>query len=100
MYRKAPSPRKAKGVMARIREQMFALDPTCYYCGRRIVLPGVGRALENMATLDHKKPKSKGGRKASRHNLVLCCLVCNHEKADQTEEEYRIALHQTATNPK
>ena len=80
--------------MARIREEMFAIDPSCYYCRCQIVLRCDDMLLRNMATLDHKTPKSRGGHKTSKRNLVLCCLGCNCDKGDRTEEEYRSGMKQ------
>lgn len=52
----------------------------CYYCGQY--------TDEKDRTIDHKTPLSRGGTN-SRHNQVMACIVCNREKADMTEKEYK-----------
>ena len=54
---------------------------TCAYCG----VPKRGR------TIDHVKPKSRGGRD-SFLNTVACCSPCNNRKADRTPEEAQMPL--------
>jgi hypothetical protein len=44
---------------------------SCVYCG----------SSENL-TLDHVKPKTRGGRDEAR-NLVCACQTCNHQKGSQ-----------------
>ena len=51
----------------------------CYYCGRE---------LEKYFHLDHKIPKSRGG-KFIKENLVASCDFCNMSKGNSTIEEYR-----------
>jgi 5-methylcytosine-specific restriction endonuclease McrA len=92
MHRKAPKLRKAKGIIAKILEEMFAAETTCYYCRCQICLPTNERRYINTATIDHKTPKSRGGHKTSRRNLVLCCQACNHAKGNRTEVEYKAYL--------
>lgn len=43
----------------------------CYYCN----------ASPKRLTVDHKKPRSKGGSN-SMWNLVLACLLCNRKKGN------------------
>jgi len=38
---------------------------------------------EFMMTVDHIKPKAKGGSRKSFSNLQPMCLACNHKKADK-----------------
>lgn len=51
-------------------------DYTCVYCP----------STENL-TIDHVKPKSKGGRN-SWENLATCCGNCNLEKGNMPLSEY------------
>ena len=70
------------------RLQRFESDPTCYYCGKELKF--------NLSTLDHKIPRSRGGRN-DFENTVLCCYECNQEKADKTSEEYIDEIVEEAT---
>lgn len=56
----------------------------CYYCRK----PG-DPVLE--LTLDHKLPKSRGGRMTD-DNLELACLECNGKKGSLTEQEFLAVL--------
>lgn len=94
MHRKPTSPRHSKGILAGIRTELFATDPLCFYCRCLTQLPVGDERYPNTATVDHKTPISRGGHKARRSNLALCCLACNHAKADKTEEEFRALLAQ------
>lgn len=51
----------------------------CYYCNKEII---------GKKTIDHKIPVSKGGTN-DKENLVLCCVHCNSQKGNKTEEEYK-----------
>jgi 5-methylcytosine-specific restriction endonuclease McrA len=51
----------------------------CVYCG----VTGV------RFTIDHVKPKSKGG-KSSFENCVTACKICNNKKGDRTCPEVRM----------
>jgi 5-methylcytosine-specific restriction endonuclease McrA len=59
----------------------------CVYCGTHKDL-----------TLDHVKPKSKGG-KNSWTNLVTCCSPCNLQKGDLTVEEAGMEMSQKPYRP-
>ena len=66
-YAKVPYVRK----VALNRENIFIRDlNTCQYCGK------------NAESIDHIKPKSKGG-KNEWSNVVACCKKCNLIKADK-----------------
>lgn len=52
---------------------------TCYYCGEKIT---------GKKTIDHKTPSTRGGTN-DNENIVLCCVRCNTQKQNKTEEEYR-----------
>ncbi len=58
-------------------------DYSCVYCGS-----------EDDLTLDHVKPKSKGG-KNTWENLVTCCGQCNLTKGDRPLETFLMEQDKT-----
>lgn len=58
----------------------------CYYCGQ----------TPSRLTLDHKTPRSRGGR-ATDDNLVLACDHCNYLKGSRTVDEFRTYLAHRVT---
>jgi len=54
---------------------------TCYYCLKEFPI--------NLATRDHKLPRSRNGQ-TTPENIVICCQKCNSEKGALTEEEYKV----------
>lgn len=52
----------------------------CFYCKKPVL-------LQNDVTVDHKLPVSRGGI-TIESNLAICCINCNREKADMTDDEY------------
>ena len=75
-------------ILKRIIEKEKSLR--CEYCGLENLIPNIGDKgrHKRMATLDHVIPKHRGGTNAL-DNLVICCSVCNSNKADRlpTEKE-------------
>jgi 5-methylcytosine-specific restriction endonuclease McrA len=66
------------------RKNIFVRDKfICQYCGKK--LPA------HQLTLDHVKPRSKGG-KLKWENVVASCLNCNVSKSNRTPEEARMPL--------
>ena len=64
------------------RHAIFHRDGfACQYCGNH------NRSL----TLDHVKPRSKGGEH-TWENVVSACTPCNHKKAGLTPKEARMRL--------
>jgi len=64
-----------------IRKALFNRDGNrCTYC--QITLS------HKTATIDHVKPRSKGGFRKSLSNLVLCCQPCNEAKANKPVSEF------------
>lgn len=49
----------------------------------------VDKCHPRFATIDHKKPLSRGGRNTA-DNKALACYLCNQEKGDMLEEEFKI----------
>jgi len=84
-----------------IRKREFRVSPSrntifyrdkymCQYCHKRFP--------KSRLTLDHVKPKSRGGDK-SWNNLVTSCSACNQKKADKTIEEVGFRLLNKPTPP-
>ncbi|MFN3266006.1 MAG: HNH endonuclease [Deinococcales bacterium] len=72
------------------RRNVFRRDNhTCQYCGK------VGGDL----TLDHVKPRSRGGRNAWE-NIVTACRECNSKKRDRTPLEAKMKLLREPFAPK
>lgn len=55
---------------------MFKCRGRCWYCGR------------HADTIDHAKPRSRGGKNLD-YNLLPACWDCNNEKSDMTVSEFR-----------
>lgn len=62
----------------------------CQYCGVKLTASEI--------TIDHVKPKAKGG-KTSFMNCVVSCVSCNNHKADRTPEEAGMKLMKKPTHP-
>jgi hypothetical protein len=62
----------------------------CQYCGCELVKNShvENKTLPNVATVDHRYPKSKS-RFEDPINYILSCLRCNQEKGAMTEIVYR-----------
>lgn len=77
------------------REKIYLRDNyTCQYCSVQLGKkhPATGLIMKKSdLTLDHIKPKSKGG---SSHptNLVTACKPCNQRKADRTPDQAHMPL--------
>ena len=52
----------------------------CFFCG-------TGGSKKNYLTIDHVKPKSKGGTNM-QDNLVCCCKTCNQKKGNMSLVAY------------
>ena len=63
-------------------------DGRCYLCGGQMALK-LGH--ENTATLDHVEPMCRA-RATEGPNTKAACDICNNEKAQFTEGEYRAVL--------
>lgn len=73
------------------RKGIFQRDNyTCQYCGE-IFTAG-------KLTLDHVKPKSRGGRK-SWTNMVAACGPCNLDKGNRTPDESGMPLLNKPAKP-
>lgn len=51
----------------------------CCYCGISTTIDEQNREQDNAATIEHVKPKSKGGPDAM-DNCVMACRKCNNER--------------------
>ena len=82
-----------------LRRKLFADDPVCPECGRRMVLKYRGKSPPNtLATIDHIMPRVSGGSDQP-DNLRLICYRCNQEKDSMTpaEHEAKTAAESQAT---
>ena len=73
-----------EGFLARRKAQDGTLK--CHYCGKSNLIAdapwnATKSQLNQLATIDHVKPKSKGGNN-DESNLVVACFKCNQRKAD------------------
>jgi hypothetical protein len=59
----------------------------CFYCGKGPLKKQTDHN-DQLATLDHVKPLSKGGERFHSSNLVVACYSCNSRKRDKTVEEF------------
>jgi 5-methylcytosine-specific restriction endonuclease McrA len=66
---------------------LFRDGHTCQYCGSK----------EDM-TIDHVRPKSKGG-KSTFENCVAACKPCNNYKGDRSLEELNMHLRREPYRP-
>jgi 5-methylcytosine-specific restriction endonuclease McrA len=74
-------------------EAIFRRDGgRCAYCGVpvRRLRKGLSRAGD-LATLDHVRPRSQGGR-LEEGNLVLACRACNNARGTLDAEAFRAAV--------
>lgn len=63
----------------------------CYYCGKELIIEedySKHNTTENLATLDHIVPISKGGSKYDPNNINVSCKACNLKKSNLYHEEY------------
>jgi 5-methylcytosine-specific restriction endonuclease McrA len=69
-----------KSAQARFRRSILeAFDHRCAYCDAELTAGNT--------TLDHVRPKAKGGQ-TERRNLVACCSQCNGLKGAQPYREW------------
>lgn len=74
------------------RQNLYRRDRhQCQYCGRR--------AEPREMSIDHVRPRSRGGR-TDWENCVLACLGCNHRKADREPHEAGLVLRREPTRPR
>lgn len=62
-----------------------AQNGCCIYCGEAMKKE-ISNDMES-ATLDHIKPKNKGGN-SSPQNLALCCRKCNMDKGSEDMKKW------------
>ena len=68
--------------------ELLAADSRCRYCDRELT--------ERTATIDHIRPRSRGGGNGKR-NLTLSCKRCNMLKASMLPMEVlRLAIRMVA----
>lgn len=64
---------------------------SCAYCGVELVRYSNGRVARDSHTVDHVRPKSRGGSD-DPSNKVHCCHRCNQYKADMLLDEWKPEL--------
>jgi hypothetical protein len=78
--------------LAKVRRELHAQDPRCYWCKRVTVLKQfTGRWEELDATVDHIQSKLETDDPAvynSAENVVLSCFRCNQQRAAATYENF------------
>ena len=70
------------------RKAMFARNPYCQWCGRRLNPEG-NKGVH--PTLDHVHPTNRGGTNPA-DNFALSCFACNGMKANRDPHELLVAL--------
>ena len=74
-------------VTSSVLEQMYLRqNKRCAYCNVLLKMDGY-------LSLDHKIPRSRGG-KHGLVNIVICCQDCNHLKFTRTDKEFKIFVRQ------
>lgn len=81
----APMTARALGIKTRRQKIAEAGGMRCFYCAGALTM-AMGQS--NTATVDHKRPKSRGGTSAHA-NLVAACMRCNQLKGALTAGEFR-----------
>ncbi len=76
--RNRPRTKRGKAIKA----WLFAKSDRCYWCDHPLTLAVDGVWSENLATLEHLIPLSKGGTNGL-DNLALACAKCNNERASE-----------------
>jgi 5-methylcytosine-specific restriction endonuclease McrA len=67
-------------ISKRIRRRIYRNSKNrCKYCRKQV--------KTKLLTLDHKQPKSKGGKNGQK-NLACCCFECNQRKGAMSEAEF------------
>ncbi len=68
----------------RLKRRIYAKNPDCHWCGRRmriVALVRGARADGDMATFEHIVPECRGGVR-DESNMVLACFRCNGLRGD------------------
>lgn len=79
---RVPKIRRTKSGLSSFRKRKWKKNPACTYCGKAL--------MRKEAVLDRKIPLSRGGDDHG-NNLVLCCVRCQEQKAEQTFSEFENA---------
>jgi 5-methylcytosine-specific restriction endonuclease McrA len=75
---------------AQIFDLVFARDGgCCVYCGKPVRRRGRGlHRSPDLATLDHRMPRARGGRTVPE-NLALACHACNNARGTLDEHVFK-----------
>lgn len=80
------------GVDSGTRKKVFSRDGyRCHYCKLK-VQDDLPHMHPRRASIDHKKPRSKGGSNRI-DNLLTACCNCNSDKANMAYDVYRWFRH-------
>ena len=70
----------------------------CHYCGKGPLMVETNSSNPFCATLDHKKPRAKGGAECDLNNLVVACPRCNTNKKDIPYLTYMLRIGKIPTS--
>ena len=63
----------------------------CSYCGTEITIEKHPAGNREKPEIDHKTPRSRGGRDEPE-NIHLTCMQCNRRKGAASHEEYQARI--------
>jgi 5-methylcytosine-specific restriction endonuclease McrA len=64
-------------------------DLVCIYCGKQHLRIDAPSNSDDLATIDHKLARAKGGAEMDLNNLVCACSPCNLRKKTKSYEEFK-----------
>ncbi len=93
-----PAPLKLPGFKRALKQAWREkFGDVCSRCNKRMQfdVPRRSRVLKTYATVDHIRPKSKGGTDALSNPMIICSQ-CNNRKGDRHVSVFpRVHLNQT-----
>jgi hypothetical protein len=61
----------------------------CHYCRRETLWQSDNQAHPRLATVDHIVPRSEGGSRLRKDNVVLACFRCNQARGTSDFASYK-----------